>query len=660
MLLLGLLVLLGSLALGISISSRLRFADNPYFRIAAGIPIGITAFSCMLIVIYFASGAVNAYGIFLAVLVSLGVSYLIAGRDIGKILDFRKPGGDALVLWIVLVVFFILFIFWFTSMYQSNGSLYCRNNAACSDLLYHFGIGNSLLYHKPPPPYLFSINTVNIFPFVFDFYSSLLLNLGFGMFYANMIPDILLLFSVAYLSGMLIYRITKSRVATATALLMFWFGTNYSAALVTYLIAPHLGVGSFLPQPSAALAENGMSAHSRLGAIVSLSGGFVTLWIPILNPILMPERDFLLGLALGLLAIYMIYEMVFEKSQFGAKEFLLLGVIVGLMPLVHPPTGVVLLFVLLFSAIYLLRENGGRKILGKAVVAFVPALVLGSIELYYIGLQKLPSGWYHWAYSSRIFLGQNIILAIVNTVLANLAFVAEMFGLTFILALLGLIFVRNRKMILFSVPFFALLFLAMVFSFQPVWTDNDRITLYAFLFFAILAGSLMDRIWKAKGRLPKIIVCLLMIFISGNSIIIYINSTIRYSGYWLLTPEELDAAHFIMNNTPLGAIFVVNNYDILQNQPVSTVAARQTILSESPYVDLEVHSLPISSLLDIQHRILQNGDCDAARSYNVSYIYLESANPDDMTPFENANFTKIYSIFDRYFNKNITIYKALC
>ncbi|MDE1822893.1 MAG: hypothetical protein KGH50_01045 [Candidatus Micrarchaeota archaeon] len=660
MFLIALLVVLGSLALGISIASRFGFAGNPYFRLAVGIPVGITVFSYALIAIYFASGITDTYITLLVVLASFAVAYAAVGKNVASIWSGRKSMLPRGVLWPILIVFSILFVFWFTSMYESGGALYCRNNAACSDLLYHFGIGNSLLYHKPLPPYLFSINTTNIFPFVFDLYSSLLLKLGFSMFYANMVPDILLLFSAVYLSGMLAYKMTGSRVATASALLIFWFGTNYAVALAAYLVAPHLGLPSFLPQPGSALADNGMSAQTRLGAVLSLSGGFVTLWIPILNPILMPQRDFLLGLALGLLAIYMVYDIAFEKRDTTAGDFLLLGSVVGLMPMVHPPTGIVLLFVILFSAIYLMLEKGGKKILRKSGIAVVPAVAFGSIELYYISLQKLPPGWYHFVYSSRIFGGQNIVLTIINTMLANLAFLAEVFGIAFILAVLALLLIGNRKQRIFSIPFLAMLVFAMVFSTQPVWTDNDRITLYVFLLFAVLGGLLIDKVWRMRGRLPKALACLMVVLISGNSIIIYINSTIMYSGYWLLTQQELDAAQFISAYTPQNAIFAVSNYNNLQNQPVSTVAARQTILSEAPYVDLEIHSLPISGLLDLQNRIFSNGDCKAIRDYNISYIYLESGNQNDRKPFENANFSEVFSTFDRYFERNITIYRAMC
>lgn len=660
MVLLALLVLFGSLSIGISVASRLRSASGMLFRIAVGIPVGIMLFSGALIAAYFAFGSISTYAVLLVVALSLVASYALICRNPGMVLGSGKVKEPRRVLWAVGAVFLMLFMFWFTSMYQSDGALYCRNNAACSDLLYHFGIGNSLLYHKPLPPYPYSIGTVNVFPFAFDLYSSLLMKLGFSMLYANLVPEIMLLLSLAYLSAMLLYRITRSTAATAAAMLMFWFGTNYAVAFVTYLLAPHIGVLDQLPRLQGALALNGLSAHTELGSILALSGGFVTQWIPVLNPILMPQRDFLLGLSLGIAVLYLLYGTLFERKRLNAGELLLVGTAVGLMPLIHPPTEVVLVFAVVFSVAYLALKGRLGSGIGRAWIAAVPAIAMGSLEARYMMMQELPAGWYHFVYLSRIFNGQNVLMTVLNTAAANVAFLVEAFGLVFVLAVIWIFISKDRRTGVLAVPVFALLFVSMVFSFQPVWTDNGRITLYAFLFLSAFAGALVGRLWGMRGRLPKAAACALLLLISGNSAVIYINSTIMYSGYWLLTQQELDAAHFIMNSTPIGSVFAVSNYYQLQNQPVSTVAARQTVLSESPYVELEAHSLPISKLLSIQNAILQGGSCGMIREYNVSYIYIDSERPSDVEPFGNGNFAKVFSVTDSYFGRNITIYRALC
>ncbi|MDE1851482.1 MAG: hypothetical protein KGH69_02215 [Candidatus Micrarchaeota archaeon] len=659
MLLLALLVLISSVLLGTSVASRLGFAKGALFRIAVGIPIGIALFSSALVALYFVFGSISAYIVLALVVASSIVSYALSGRNLRLLLHPGNGDEPTGLLPIIAAVFLVLFVFWFTSMYQGDGALFCRSNAACSDLLYHVGIGNSLLYHGPMPPYPYSIGTVNVFPFVFDLYSSLLMKLGLGMVYATMVPDILLLFSLAYLTATIIHKVTRSIAGTAAAMLMFWFGTNYSVALVSYLLAPHIGILNQLPQLSSVLVLNGMSASTKIGALLALSGGFVTQWIPILNPILMPQRDFLLGLPLGLIALYLLLCLLFEKRRLSVGELLLLGSIVGLMPLIHPPTEIVIVFAILFSVAYLAVNGRLREELGSAWIAAAPAIGIGSVEVYYMCMQQLPPGWYHFVYLSRIFAGQNLLLTVANTIAANVAFLVEAFGIVFLLAMVWLFISKDRIVRLLSIPIFALLFISLVFSFQPVWTDNGRITLYAFLFMAAFAGALVGRLWENRGTLPRIAACLLVVLISGNSIVIYINSTIMYNGYWLLTQQELAASDFITNNTPVGSVFLVSNYGYLQNQPVSTVAARQTVLSESPYVDLEVHSLSIPKLLEIQGAAL-HGSCVTMRQYNISYIYIDSASPRDTAPFNNGNFAEVFSAFDTYFNRNITIFKSLC
>ena len=85
-----------------------------------------------------------------------------------------------------------------TSIYWYGGSIFCRSIAFCSDLAYHLGIGNSLLYSHFPPKYYFSAGTENVFPFIADLYMSVLYEQGAGFVLAVVVPSVMCFFPQLY------------------------------------------------------------------------------------------------------------------------------------------------------------------------------------------------------------------------------------------------------------------------------------------------------------------------------------------------------------------------------------------------------------------------------------------------------------------------------
>ncbi len=666
---LAILVLVVSVLFGVVFASRFDFINSFLEKLAFGIPIGITVFTLMLIGFDALLGSITLITTSMTTLVLLVLSYVLfatSGKRYARYFSLDKPYNVPKGVFAAFVLIFaFLFIWYFTSMYQgANGVLICRNNAACSDLLYHAGIGASVVYHSFPPQFPFTVKAVNVFPFIFDTYSMLLFKYGFTLYESTISTAILMLVSLAALSALLAYKLTKSTVATVAALFIFWFGASYIVAAAYYLAASFVNVPSVLSAlppisgPLAFIYINYTTFHYSY--LAALSGAYITSWAPILNTMLMPQRDFLLGLAMGFAIIYLVYYLLFEAKRKKVWDILLLGFLVGLMPLVHPPTLIVLAIILAFALFYRLFSKNGAKKLKEELLLVIPALAVGLPQLYYMSLQRLGPDWYRFVYSSWIIYSGNLALTVLETVVYFFSYWTELMGLSFLLAFAGLYVCKDKRLRLFSIPFFATILFVMIFSPQPNPSDSNKMALYAFFMLAVLTGVFVSWLYKKKNAAFKALAIAIVVLISGNSIMVYYQSTLNSGSYVLISSAELNASEFIRNSTPSGAIFAVSNPIYLQNQPISTLGARQTLLSEEPYVEIEEHTYSIGTLEQANNQIFQTGDCHTLESFNVSYVYVMSSNPANLTPFENSNFSTVFTQHDSQLYTNLTIFKSMC
>jgi hypothetical protein len=222
-LLFGLLMLFASLAFGFMVASKVRIFESFVARLCFAIPFGIACFSFLELAMYATFGRVSTISIIAASLTLTVLSAAIylsedvkARRNLigKKIVELPIPVLAATA--IIIVVISAIFLYSFS---ESNGTVICID-AGCGDISYHIGIGNSLIYSSFPPKYPFTVGTTNVYPFIADFFSAMLLKEGMGLVPSIMVPDLLLIFSMVCLSAMLIYKLLKNSLASVCSMLI--------------------------------------------------------------------------------------------------------------------------------------------------------------------------------------------------------------------------------------------------------------------------------------------------------------------------------------------------------------------------------------------------------------------------------------------------------
>jgi len=229
-----------------------------------------------------------------------------------------------------------------------------------------------------------------------------------------------------------------------------------------------------------------------------------------------------------------------------------------------------------------------------------------------------------------------------------------------ILALIGIKYAK-RDLKLFSIPFLILFILINVYTFQPNAADENKMGVYILFILAIFSAYVLEALWR-KGIFSKVL--------AGFLILITIGGFISPYYYWITKPfvlfskPQLETAQFILNNTSPNSIFATNDYEN-RFQLVSSIGARETLISIYPYVSLDVHTLPLETLVNINNEIIEDASCRAAEEYNVSYVYFRTSNLNDTEAFNNnSNFSEVYFKVDNQTDnpdgRYLIIYKSLC
>ena len=647
------------------IALRMQFSRSTIEAIAIGIPFGIVSFGSLLFVFDYIFGSINSYAIGLSFLVMLAALAAVYSKPIYNfVLIPRKkhkkndsnmqmtslPKWAAIFALAIAIIIAIIFI---AGTGNYGNGIYCID-ASCSDALYHIGIGYSVAFGHFPPKYYFTVGTKNVFPFMSDLYMGMLHRFGLGIVSALMLPDVMLVFSFVWLSMVVAYAISKSTRISIISTIMFWFGgVGFIKILdfpfikqITPLFQPaHL---FYLPQPHNTIP-------SFIYSVIKMSEIPTSYWTSIINSMLLAQRDLLLGLPLALTAIYIIYLGFFSEKRFGAKEYIFLGILAGMLPLANAESVILVVFLGVSALFYVLAKKGRLRGLYNFILVAIPFAIIGSMELLYMNSQKREPNWSYFVYQNYILHGSNALITAILSMENIIFFWLQVAGIPVILGLLGLYYAkRNSKA--FFIPFMALWVFVTVYTPQPNPADSNKIFIYVFLMLCLFMAYLVDAMWK-KGRLWGTLGILLVILVIINFPLFFTHDVFAFKQP-LLTNAEIAAASYITNNTPIGAVFVVNDYNAFRN-PVSSIAMRQTLISIGQYVG-GIYKYQPQQMINATTQIISRASCATAIKYNVSYAYLENPNATTLKLFNASGFDMVFNYSQPSIPQKIYVYKLNC
>ena len=648
MLLLGVLFYLSGIALGIGLVGYFfdKEISEVIVKYAFSFPIGFSIAAFLALAMDYFAGGFHAYIMAIAAAVMLAASaillYISRKREMFKFKILAKQVRSEKLFYIILfLVIAMLVVFQYRGEFYGPRGLWGGDNYG-SDFLFHVSIGNSLIYTGWPPRLLYADGALNVFPFIADFYTAMLTFTGIPVVYSLYLMNFLLYFSITVLFVYLIYLITKHKIAAIAAFILFLFCSLGVNMIVLYLF--HISL-PYLP-------------YSQIKASTSNLLGFLT--TPLFNfsnPIgsnFAPQHDLVLGFPLTLVILILLYKSFLYKKKrmhegftFGKRDIpysAFVGLLIGMMPLIHPFSLVFIAIFALFAFSYsMLKKGRTNTFLYYWLPLFIVAMLVALPQLLFIRGGSFEQGFSGFVINQPFWYSQNIAEAI----LLHIAFWFETIGLFLVIGLIGMYFLRKR--IIIFIPAFLALALVNFVRFSPSFGDSNKITLYFLLFISAAASEAFYAMWK-RGCLFKELAIVLFIGIIFTGVIAEYLGLFQ-NNYLIVSRVEMNATSWIRTNLPQNSTLVDSCYGTIFGL-TSSLGAKKTLIEIQPYItSVGLSDYNTNQIASQTQSFFQDPNCTFIKDYNISYVFIENLSNFASVWCDSVNYTAFSN------SKNFTLYK---
>ncbi len=438
---------------------------------------------------------------------------------------------------VLLGTFGLYFITLFPQMLViQNDSLWAGHVHIWGDWSLHIGMANIFAFKAPQDwfayhPY-FSGGKFT-YGFLTNMISGLLMRAGVSLPNAFVLPSIF--YALVLLLGMyaVFYLVLNSKKASLTAITLFFCSSG-------------LGFLRFIPDAILTSSWQPLKDYSRLENYSWLAGNWV-------NGMLVPQRAFLLGMAL---AVWVIALVVFVnknweqlESQWRKRLLLLAGVLVGILPITHMHSFIVL--VIAMGVVCAVQWRRWREL----AFFVVPAGVVSSV-LYKVFI----SGGIENPEFMKIRIGWAIPQAhTLSEALASwLTMWWEIWGIMLPVALVGAWLIRKyRPLIKYFLWSFSIVFLlGNIIQFQPILWDNSKLFMWAYFGFSALATVVVQRLWRRRaGWRGAAVVLFLLLTLTGVMELLRLQQVGR-NAVMMATNEEIQLGQQIREKTAARDVFL--------------------------------------------------------------------------------------------------------
>ncbi len=456
-----------------------------------------------------------------------------------------------------------------------------------------------------PPQYPMMAGTLMRYPFLIDFYSSLLDRLGLGLQWSIVLPGIALLASLLAILYLLGCRFTGRRVGglTVVALVIFSGGVEFIQAFIDWQT---LGVP---------LQEFLTTQNLNYTTMYDLNYVVTNFTV-----IVMAQRAALIGFAAGALIILICYLLYVEKPivEIHARKVLAFaGLIAGLLPLFHTYSYIcVLVSTGLLFIIY--REKRCLYFLGPAVLLALPQAIylysqMGSSYL------RVEVGW------------------MASSVQAIPGFWVVNMGVGLMLLIAGLL-VAGKHRARFYVPYVAIFVIANIFVFQPWDYDNHKFFSFWLMPSALFMAAALVYVYNLRkiGK-PLYAILLIMTTLTG---LLAVTSLVTHP-YTEFSSDQIYVAEWIEGHTPADAVFLTGDS---ATHPAIALAGRLSYLGYYPW--MYTHGINTDDrIAEVQS--IYNADNSTAmlqklHQLNISYVCL---GPDET---QSSTYTINNTLFEHW------------
>ena len=522
----------------------------------------------------------------LALAAALAIGAKALFRGVRLLLLPREPALKP-YLWCVVPTVVLLCVLLCTHVLPLNeyGGL-SSGQSTYGDMCMHLGIISSISRQGFfPPEYSIFPGQAMSYPFLCDSISSTFYTLGASLRFAYMLPMMPAFFSVV--SG--VYLFFED-----------WFRDNKKAVLafVLFFLGGGFGFAYFMN----GIASDPYNFTRIFTAFYETPTNLVgenIRWVNVIADMLIPQRATLFGWSILFPCLLLLRRAALDEEDW---MFLPLGVMAGLLPLIHTHSFLALGLVSVpwfIRAIY--KKQSPKKFLLYGIIAVVlaaPQLLLFTFK----SANSFLTLNFNWSNETDTFLW----------------FYVKNLGLIFILLPVAFISAEDKDRLTW-LGILPLWILCEFIQFQPNPYDNNKLLFIWFAFSCgLVASFLMDIYAKLEGIKGRRLLAGIAVIAMTLSGILTLGREL-VSEYEVFSEGEVEAAMFIEENTPADAVFLTTTN---HNNAVAALTGRSIVCGSASY--LYYHGYDIYQReQDIRAMFEYPADsAELYEKYGVDYIYI--------------------------------------
>lgn len=357
--LISLIIILAGLFFGWMLSFFFNFVDNLLKRIAFSIFFGfisVTWLSLFFSWLIFKQLGFASTLMMIMVLILASIFLWFKARERESI--ELKPLTLSVLAVIALIIYIYASLNFSIVLFTNERGGWSGIVNVWGDYPFHLGLINSfVLRDNFPPQYPVLIGSPLTYSFATDYLTAVLVKNGLGLREAIWFVNIALFFCLAVFIFYLAEEISSSRKVAAIALILFLFNSN--AGIVNAL-------GEAVDDPGVLLKPDRDFSHDEAGELYFMN---------IIYAVFIPQRSVLLGFT-AVLLVYLLLFKNFSSDRQNKQEFLLAGLLSGLLPLMHAHSFIAVGVVAAFLFLY--RPS-------RAWLYFIiPAALLAAPQIFWI------------------------------------------------------------------------------------------------------------------------------------------------------------------------------------------------------------------------------------------------------------------------------------
>lgn len=585
--------------------------------LAAGWIIGVLISTWLLILfIYLLGYELGIAATAISYLVLSWVLFLKRKKSHSALQTFSVNQTVFLMIWGI----FFFSLFWHSSLRIKSDGYYTApytygDLALHTTIINYFAQQNDFSLQHP----LLSIDSIK-YPFLLNFHSAILVRLGLSIQLILIMVGVMTMLSTFALIFEFAAKLSRHNAVPWIAAILYIFNGGFGWLLV--------------------LKETG-NWSNLVTVLQKLPFDYTNIeprqlfWTNITTTHVLPQRGFMIGLAVVMLCFYLLQKS-WSSKKIELKQLFLISSIIGSSVLFHSHTFIFLavLFVWLMGwAIFYKKIT-----LTSALISMAPLLMLGGLQLAYIfngnhhSFMQLQIGWKAHDNFVGFWLqnmGLDLVVLLVGTTLFHKLYQKQTFARLLILPSIGVYVLCN------------------IFIFQPNDWDNMKFMSLAFLAPCVLSAVVIGDSMSTTFRKMALSLLVLFISISGLLSVLYVSQN-----SWILSSKkDMSIAEEIKKLTPSDSLFLTSE---AHNHPVAMLAGRPVVLGYRGW--LWTHGVEYSDLDQQIHDMYAGKDNAASliKALNIEYVFISDKERTSL--FVNQNYFAEH--FPVLFQDNdVTIYK---